>query len=82
AIRVEFFADEIEAISVIDSLTSKKLKSLHRATIVPSTHYVASKERKEIVIEDIKKELNERVKYFKKEGKLLEAQRIEQRTKY
>ncbi|ABI82691.1 excinuclease ABC subunit UvrB [Francisella tularensis] len=82
AIRVEFFDDEIEAISVIDSLTSKKLKSLHRATIFPSTHYVASKERKEIVIEDIKKELKERVKYFKKEGKLLEAQRIEQRTKY
>ncbi|ACD30754.1 excinuclease ABC subunit UvrB [Francisella tularensis] len=82
AIRVEFFDDEIEAISVIDSLTSKKLKSLHRATIFPSTHYVASKERKEIVIEDIKKELKERVKYFEKEGKLLEAQRIEQRTKY
>lgn len=82
AIRVEFFDDEIEAISVIDSLTSKKLKSLHRATIFPSTHYVASKERKEIVIEEIKKELKERVKYFEKEGKLLEAQRIEQRTKY
>ncbi|OIN84712.1 excinuclease ABC subunit UvrB [Francisella sp. TX07-6608] len=82
AIRVEFFDDEIEAISVIDSLTSKKIKSLHRATIFPSTHYVASKERKEIVIEEIKKELKERVKYFEKEGKLLEAQRIEQRTKY
>ncbi|APA83346.1 excinuclease ABC subunit UvrB [Francisella tularensis] len=82
AIRVEFFDDEIEAISVIDSLTSKKIKSLHRATIFPSTHYVASKERKEIVIEEIKKELKERVKYFEEEGKLLEAQRIEQRTKY
>ncbi|QIW10423.1 excinuclease ABC subunit UvrB [Francisella sp. LA112445] len=82
AIRVEFFDDEIEAISIIDSLTSKKIKSLHRATIFPSTHYVASKERKEIVIEEIKKELKERVKYFEEEGKLLEAQRIEQRTKY
>ncbi|APC91384.1 MULTISPECIES: excinuclease ABC subunit UvrB [Francisella] len=82
AIRVEFFDDEIEAISVIDSLTSRKVKSLHRATIFPSTHYVASKERKEIVIEEIKKELKERVKYFEEEGKLLEAQRIEQRTKY
>ncbi|AEE26523.1 excinuclease ABC subunit UvrB [Francisella hispaniensis] len=82
AIRVEFFDDEIEAISIIDSLTSKKIKSLHRATIFPSTHYVASKERKEIVIEEIKAELKERVKYFEKEGKLLEAQRIEQRTKY
>ncbi|KYW82585.1 excinuclease ABC subunit UvrB [Francisella hispaniensis] len=82
AIRVEFFDDEIEAISVIDSLTSKKIKSLHRATIFPSTHYVASKERKDIVIEEIKAELKERVKYFEKEGKLLEAQRIEQRTKY
>lgn len=82
AIRVEFFDDEIEAISVIDSLTSKKIKSLHRATIFPSTHYVASKERKDIVIEEIKAELKERVKYFEEEGKLLEAQRIEQRTKY
>ncbi|MED7819858.1 MULTISPECIES: excinuclease ABC subunit UvrB [unclassified Francisella] len=82
AIRVEFFDDEIEAISLIDSLTSKKIKSIHRATIFPSTHYVASKERKEIVIEEIKKELKERVKYFEEEGKLLEAQRIEQRTKY
>ncbi|API87035.1 excinuclease ABC subunit UvrB [Francisella uliginis] len=82
AIRVEFFDDEIEAISIIDSLTSKKIKSIHRATIFPSTHYVASKERKEIVIEEIKKELKERVKYFEEEGKLLEAQRIEQRTKY
>ncbi|MEY8716405.1 excinuclease ABC subunit UvrB [Francisella philomiragia] len=82
AIRVEFFDDEIEAISVIDSLTSKKIKTLHRATIFPSTHYVASKERKDIVIEEIKVELKERVKYFEEEGKLLEAQRIEQRTKY
>ncbi|AJI74648.1 excinuclease ABC subunit B [Francisella philomiragia subsp. philomiragia ATCC 25015] len=82
AIRVEFFDDEIETISVIDSLTSKKTKTLHRATIFPSTHYVASKERKDIVIEEIKAELKERVKYFEEEGKLLEAQRIEQRTKY
>lgn len=82
AIRVEFFDDEIEVISIIDSLTSKKIKSIHRATIFPSTHYVASKERKEIVIEEIKEELKERVKYFEEEGKLLEAQRIEQRTKY
>ncbi|AJI55326.1 excinuclease ABC subunit B [Francisella philomiragia] len=82
AIRVEFFDDEIEAISVIDSLTSKKIKTLHRATIFPSTHYVTSKERKDIVIEEIKAELKERVKYFEEEGKLLEAQRIEQRTKY
>lgn len=82
AIRVEFFDDGIEAISIIDSLTSKKIKSLHRATIFPGTHYVASKERKEIVIEEIKKELKERVKYFEQEEKLLEAQRIEQRTKY
>ncbi|QUE30704.1 excinuclease ABC subunit UvrB [Francisella philomiragia] len=82
AIRVEFFDDEIEAINVIDSLTSKKIKTLHRATIFPSTHYVASKERKDIVIEEIKLELKERVKYFEEEGKLLEAQRIEQRTKY
>ncbi|AJC48907.1 excinuclease ABC subunit UvrB [Allofrancisella guangzhouensis] len=82
AIRVEFFDEEIEVISIIDSLTSKRIKTLHRATIFPSTHYVASKERKNQVIEEIKKELKERVKYFEQEGKLLEAQRIEQRTKY
>lgn len=82
AIRVEFFDDEIEAVSTIDSLTSKKIKKLHRATIFPSTHYVASKERKGEVIEEIKKELKGRVKHFEEEGKLLEAQRIEQRTKY
>ncbi|AXA33840.1 excinuclease ABC subunit UvrB [Francisella adeliensis] len=82
AIRVEFFDDEIEAVSTIDSLTSKKIKKLHRATIFPSTHYVASKERKGEVIEKIKVELKERIKHFEEEGKLLEAQRIEQRTKY
>ncbi len=82
AIRVKFFDDEIEEISTIDSLTSKKIKKLHRSTIFPSTHYVASKERKESVIEEIKAELKERVKHFEEEGKLLEAQRIDQRTRY
>ena len=82
AIRVKFFDDEIEEINTIDSLTSKKIKNLHRATIFPSTHYVASKERKEQVIEEIKVELKGRVKHFEEEGKLLEAQRIDQRTRY
>ncbi|MFC4892694.1 excinuclease ABC subunit UvrB [Pseudofrancisella aestuarii] len=82
AIRVEFFDDEIESISLIDSLTSKKIKPLHRATIFPSTHYVASKDRKEQVIKQIKEELKERIKYFEENNQLLEAQRIEQRTKY
>lgn len=82
AIRVEFFDDEIESISLIDSLTSKKIKPLHRATIFPSTHYVASKDRKEQVIKQIKEELKERIKYFEENDRLLEAQRIEQRTKY
>ena len=82
AYRVEFFDDEIEAISIIDSLTSKKTQKIHRATIFPSTHYVASKERKSEVVEQIKVELKEQVKYFEKNNQLLEAQRIEQRTKY
>ena len=82
AVRVEFFDDEIEAISIIDSLTSKKIKSVHRMTIFPSTHYVASKDRKNEVIEKIKIELKDRIKHFEQENKLLEAQRIEQRTKY
>ncbi|MFT4693208.1 MAG: excinuclease ABC subunit B [Francisella sp.] len=82
AIRVKFFDDEIEEINTIDSLTSKRIKKMHRATIFPSTHYVASKERKESVIEEIKIELKERVRHFEEEGKLLEAQRIDQRTRY
>lgn len=82
AVRVKFFDDEIEEVSTIDSLTSKKIKKLYRATIFPSTHYVASKERKNEVIEKIKVELKDRVKHFEEENKLLEAQRIDQRTRY
>ena len=82
AYRVEFFDDEIEAISIIDSLTSKKTQKIYRATIFPSTHYVASKERKSEVVDQIKVELKEQIKYFEKNNQLLEAQRIEQRTRY
>jgi len=82
AIRVEFFDDEIENISEIDSLTLKKIRNLHRATVFPSSHYVASRDRKESVVEAIKVELKERLAEFRAEDKLLEAQRLEQRTMY
>lgn len=82
AYRVEMFDDEIEAIHCIDPLTSKKIRSVHRATIFPGTHYVTSRERQLEVIEQIKEELVERVAYFNQHNKLVEAQRIEQRTLY
>ncbi|WP_192483437.1 MULTISPECIES: excinuclease ABC subunit UvrB [Cysteiniphilum] len=82
AVRVELFDDEIESIKLIDPLTGKITANTYRATIFPSTHYVSSKERQKSMVEEIKDELRERVAYFQKENRLIEAQRIEQRTLY
>ena len=82
AIRIEIFDQEIESITMIDSLTGKKLKSLDQTTIFPSTHYVSSKERQKQMVADIKMELAERIDYFKQHNRLIEAQRIEERTRY
>ena len=73
---LSFFDDEVEAISIIDSLTSKKIKSIHRATIFPSTHYVASKERKDQIIEDIKIELKEKLNILKKKVSFLRLKEL------
>ena len=82
AIRIEFFGDEIDRITEIDYVTGKIAGVRNHVVIFPASHYVTTPERIEQAIIRIEKELEERVKYFKENDKLLEAQRIEQRTKY
>lgn len=81
-IRVEFFGDEIDRISEIDSVTQKTLALLEHVTIFPASHYVVAPEKIAKACDDIEEELKERVKYFKSEDKLLEAQRISERTNF
>lgn len=82
AIRIEWFGDTIDKISTIDPLTGKGIGELSDVTIFPNSHYVTPEEKMKGATGGIKKELEERIKYFKNHNKLLEAQRIEQRTKY
>ncbi len=82
AIRVEFFGDEIDRVSEFDPLTGRVLTSLRYAAIFPANHYVVSPEAREPAYAKIEAELDDRIEYFKQNNKLLEAQRIEQRTRY
>ena len=82
AIRVEFFGDEVDRIAEIDSLTGEMKSVLEHVAIFPNSHYVVDKEKMEAAIENIKAELAERIDYFKSEDKLLEAQRISERTNF
>lgn len=82
AIRIEFFGDEIDRITEIDYVTEKIVGTRNHVVIFPASHYVTTPERVEKAVIEIEKELEERVKAFKDDDKLLEAQRIEQRTKY
>jgi excinuclease ABC subunit B len=82
AFRIELWGDEIEAISEIDPLTGKVVKRRDKLIVYPAKHFVTTKDKLERAILSIEEELKKRLKYFKKEGKLLEAQRLEQRTKY
>jgi len=82
ALRIELFGDEIERLAWIDPLTGEFINEVPRATIYPKTHYVTPKEKIQKSIKDIRDELNSRVKHFKKIDKLLEAQRIQERTTY
>ena len=82
AIRVEFFDDEIDRVSEINVLTGEVLRVMEYAAVFPATHYAVSSERREAALSEIEREMHERVEYFKGEHKLLEAQRIEERTKY
>ncbi len=82
AIRVEFFGDEIDRISEINPLTGERKADLHHAWIYSASHYIVPPEKMAAAVEVLEAELAERVEYFKQEGKLLEAERILQRTRY
>ncbi len=82
AFRVEFFGDEIDRVSRVNPLTGEVLEHLSYAVVFPATHYAVSDEKRELALLEIEAEMRERVEYFKKEKKLIEAQRIEERTKY
>ena len=82
AIRVEFFGEEIDRISEINTVTGEVLRQLSYCAIFPANHYVVSDAKREHALKEIEEEMVERVAYFKSENKLLEAQRIEERTRY
>ncbi len=82
AIRVEFWGDEIEKISEINPLTGKVIAARNHVMIFPNSHYVTTADKMERAIGTIEEELQERIKYFKDNGKLIEAQRIEERTNF
>src|SRR4051794_11424451 len=82
AVRVELFGDEIEQITVVDPLTGERVQTLEELVVFPASHYVASEERMQKAIVRIEAELQERLAYFEREGKLLEAQRLRMRTQY
>ena len=82
AIRVEFFGDEIDRLSEINVVTGAPIRRLNNIPIWPATHYVTPKDKMDAAIQEIYKEMEERVAFFEGEGKLIEAQRIKQRTSY
>ena len=82
AVRINFFGDVVESIQEIDPLTGRTLNTLNRVTIYPATHYVTTVDIRERAIGQIKKELSEQVAYFRDQEKLIEAQRIEERTRF
>ena len=82
AIRIELFGDEVDRISEIDTLTSVIKSNKKTVSIFPASHFVTSEDKMKVALERIKDELDERIKFFKSNNKLLEAQRIEQRTNY
>lgn len=81
-IRVEFFGDEIEAISLLEPVTGELLEELEQINVYPAKHFVTPKDQLEFAIEHIKAELEQRLIVFEKEGKLVEAQRLKQKTNY
>ena len=82
ALRIEFFGDEIDRISEVNVVTGAPIRRLINVPVWPATHYVTPKEKMDAAIQQIYKELEERVAYFEREGKLVEAQRLKQRTMY
>ena len=79
--RIEFFDEDIDSISELHTLTLKKIRDIKRLNLMPATHYL-SEVRNSVLVEEIKKDLDIRIEEFEKEGKILEAQRIKQRTEY
>ena len=82
AVRIHFFGDEVEAIQEIDPLTGKAIQGLSRIAVYPATHYVTTTDIRDRAKEQIKQELTRQLAYFREQGKLLEAQRIEERTRF
>ena len=82
AIRIEFFGEEVDRIREIDTLTGEVLSERKHVVIFPASHFVTGEERMKIALKNIEAELEEQIKFFEEEGKLIEAQRIEQRTRY
>ena len=82
SVRIEFFDDEIDRITEINSLTGELLRTLSDFCFFPTSHYATTEERRKAALLEIEEEMKERVEYFKSENKYIEAQRIEERTKY
>jgi excinuclease ABC subunit B len=82
AVRIEFFGDEVEALYEIDPLRGKVVRKLQSVAIYPASHYVTTSDRLETAVTNIREELRERLEFFREENRLLEAQRLEQRTLY
>ena len=80
-IRLDFFADRLEKIERLDAISGNLIEKMEEFTVFPAKHFVTPEEKLKLSIDKIRKELEERIKYFKTQNKLLEAQRIEQRTK-
>ncbi len=81
-LRVEFFGDEIDALSLVDRMTGKVREKISEAFVYPSKHFLTTEEELKRAIKDIEEELEERLEFFRNSGKFLEAQRLEQRTRY
>ncbi len=81
-IRIEFFGNDIDAIFEFDPLTGEKIQKIEKIAIFPNSHWITPKERLEPALRNIEKEMEERIDYFLKKGKTIEAQRIEQRTRF
>ena len=82
AVRVEFFGDEVDRVSEINPLTGKVIEELNYVAVFPATHYVVDQDSKEKAIAEIEEEMAEQVEFFRSQNKLIEAQRIEERTRY
>src|SRR6202140_2362488 len=82
AVRIEFFGDQVESLSEIDPLRGKVIRKLQSVAIYPASHYVTTSDRMETAVRDIRIELKDRLEFYRAENRLLEAQRLEQRTMY